>query len=176
MLAAEPFELIFRILHVMAGVAWAGAAFLFTVYIEPAATRLGPGAGPMMEELFERRKIGVAIVIISGVTVLAGWALWLRDLDKTGDLGDWVGSAFGLWLTIGGVAATAAFFVGMLGIPPNVKRLSELGKQVAASGGPPTPDQATRMHAIQEQLRMLSRLDLALLTLAVFAMATARYW
>lgn len=72
--------------------------------------------------------------------------------------------------------AAEPFVVGLIGIPPNVKRLSELGREVSASGGPPTPDQAARIHAVQEKMRLLSRLDLALLTLAVFAMATARYW
>jgi hypothetical protein len=40
----------------MFGIAWAGSAFLFTVFIEPAAAKLGPQAGPVMEELVERRK------------------------------------------------------------------------------------------------------------------------
>jgi uncharacterized membrane protein len=40
MLAAEGFELVFRTLHIMAGIAWAGSAFLFTVFIEPAAAKL----------------------------------------------------------------------------------------------------------------------------------------
>jgi hypothetical protein len=55
-LAASTFDLIFRIFHIMFGIAWAGSAFLFTVFIEPAAAKLGPQAGPVMEELVERRK------------------------------------------------------------------------------------------------------------------------
>ncbi|HKN80805.1 MAG TPA: hypothetical protein VJZ98_05670 [Actinomycetota bacterium] len=47
MLAAEGFELVFRTLHIMAGVAWAGSAFLFTVFIEPAAAKLGPAGRPV---------------------------------------------------------------------------------------------------------------------------------
>ena len=57
MLAAEGFELVFRTLHIMAGVAWGGSAFLFTVFIEPAAAKLGPAAGPFMEETIGRRKV-----------------------------------------------------------------------------------------------------------------------
>jgi len=54
-----------------------------------------------------------------------------------GSFGDWLDTTFGLVLTIGGLAATAAFFAGLLGIPPNLKRLNELGAQVEAAGGTP---------------------------------------
>jgi hypothetical protein len=82
----------------------------------------------------------------------------------------------GLLLTVGGLAATAAFFAGVLGIPPNLKRLNELGAQVEASGGTPTPEQAVQVARIQRRMRTLSWLDLSLLPVAVFCMATARYW
>jgi uncharacterized membrane protein len=71
-LAASTFDLIFRILHVMAGVAWAGSTFLFTVFIEPAAAKLGPAAGPFMEETIGRRKVPEIITAIAAVTVVAG--------------------------------------------------------------------------------------------------------
>lgn len=175
MIAAQAFELVFRIFHIMAGVAWAGSSFLFTVFIEPGSAKVGPAAGPMMEELVGRRKVPEIVTALAAVTVIGGWVLWFNGLSDVGDFGDWIGSAFGLWLTIG-VAATAAFFVGLLGIPPNLKRLNEIGLEVEASGGPPTEVQGAAIGRIQERMRALSRLDLALLTLAVFAMATARYW
>ena len=175
MLAASTFDLIFRIFHIMFGIAWAGSAFLFTVFVEPAAAKLGPQAGPVMEELVERRKVGEIVAGISAVTVLAGWILWFGDMRLVG-FGDWIGSSFGLVLAIGGLAATGAFFAGLIGVPPNIKRLSALGKEVAASGGPPTPEQAAEMHEVQERMRKLSRLDLALIAIAAFCMATARYW
>jgi len=176
MLAAEGFELVFRTLHIMAGVAWAGSAFLFTVFIEPAAAKLGPAAGPFMEETIGRRKVPQIVTLIAALTVIAGWILWLRDWDRVGSLGDWLDTSFGLVLTIGGLAATAAFFAGLLGIPPNLKRLNELGAQVEAAGGIPTPEQASQIARIQGRMRTLSWLDLSLLVVAVFCMATARSW
>jgi uncharacterized membrane protein len=176
MLAAVGFELVFRTLHIMAGVAWAGSAFLFTVFIEPAAAKLGPAAGLFMEETIDRRKVPEIVTAIAAVTVIAGWILWFRDWDRVGSFGDWLDTTFGLVLTIGGLAATAAFFAGLLGIPPNLKRLNELGAQVEAAGGTPTPEQATQLARIQGRMRTLSMLDLTLLALAVFCMATARYW
>jgi uncharacterized membrane protein len=176
MIGASVFEITFRIVHIMFAVAWAGSAFLFAVFIEPSAAKLGPAAGPMMQELVDRRKVGEIVTGIAGVAVIGGWILWWHDWHLYGSLGDWIGSAFGTWLTIGGVAATIAFFAGMIGIPPNIKRLSKLGTEIRASGSQPTPEQAAQMHAIQERLSLISRVDLGLLVVAVFCMATARYW
>lgn len=176
MIAAETFELIFRAIHITAGVAWAGTAFLFTMFIEPAAAKIGPDAGPMMDELVKRRKVGEIVTAIAGFAVVAGWVLWWQNWSEMGSLGDWVGSTFGLWLTIGGVCATIAFFAGMIGIPPNLKKLGAIGEEIAAQGGPPTAEQQARIHAIQDKMKVLSRVDLVFLAVAVFSMATARYW
>jgi hypothetical protein len=109
------------------------------------------------------------------VTVVAGWVLWFGDMNLVG-FGDWIGSSFGIVLTIGGLAAAGAFFAGLIGVPPNLKRLAEIGNEVEASGGPPSPEQQAEMSSIQGRMRTLSWLDLSLLGIAVFCMATARYW
>jgi hypothetical protein len=176
MLATQAFELVFRVVHIMAAVAWAGSAFLFTVFIEPAAARLGPAAEPMTDELVKRRKVGEIVTGIAGFAVLGGWVLWWQKWQNVGSFGDWVGSSFGLWLTIGGVAATIAFFAGMIGVPPNLKKLGTIGEEIQAQGGAPTPEQQARIQAVQEKMKVLSRVDLAFIAIAVFAMATARYW
>ena len=84
-------------------------------------------------------------------------------------------STFDLIFQIGGLAATRGVRCRHDRVPPNIKRLSALGKEVAASGGPPTAEQAAEMHEVQERMRKLPRLDLGLIAIAVFCMATARY-
>jgi hypothetical protein len=72
--------------------------------------------------------------------------------------------------------ASLAFFEGYLGVGKNVEKLTEMGGQIAASGAPPTPEQQSRMQKIQADIKKHGQQDLVLLLLAVFAMATARYW
>jgi hypothetical protein len=79
-------------------------------------------------------------------------------------------------LTIGGVLATFAAQYGIRGIGNNVERLVEVGDEVAASGGPPTPEQGARLAHLGAEIEKHSRIDIVLLFAAVFAMATARYW
>jgi hypothetical protein len=51
----------------------------------------------------------------------------------------------------------------------------ELGRQVAASGGPPSPEIASEIAAVQAKAKIFARASLALLVLAVLTMAIARY-
>jgi hypothetical protein len=175
-LAIEPFMLVFRFLHIVAGSLWVGSAFLFSGFLGPSAAEVGPAAGPLLTVMVKKRKVATWIEALSGVTVLAGWILWLRNMDLYGGIGDWVSSTFGLVLTIGAVLATIAFGIGLRAIAPNVRKLVDLGGAIAASGGPPTPEQSAEMERTQKTLEAASKVDLVLLLLAVAAMATARYW
>ncbi len=172
----QMFYVVFRLLHIVAGVLWVGSAFLFGAFIGPAAAEVAPTAGPLFGVLVHKRKLPKVIVGLGAVTVVAGWILWLGRMNDYGGIGDWVGTTFGRVLTIGAILATIAFFVGWLGIGRNVERLVALGDQIAAGGGPPTAEQSAEMGRVQRALEVSGKVDLALLLLAVAAMSTARYW
>ena len=172
----EPFMLVFRFLHIVAGILWVGSAFLFSAFIGPSAAEVGPSAGPLLTVAVKKRRVAKVIKALSGVTVIAGWILWLRNMDEFGGLSQWLDSDFGLVLTIGGILATIAFIVGLVGVAPNVERLVELGGEIARGDGPPTADQGQEMERTQKNLKTASQLDLVLLLLAITAMATARYF
>jgi hypothetical protein len=172
----EPFMLVFRFLHIVAGTLWVGSAFLFSGFIGPSAAEVGPSAGPLLTVVVKKRKVAKVILALSGTTVLAGWILWLRNMDQYGGLSEWLDSDFGVVLTIGGILATIAFVIGLVGVAPNVERLVDLGGEMARSDGPPTPEQGAAMQRTQTSLERASKIDLVLLILAITAMATARYW
>lgn len=174
MIAAEPFMLFFRFLHIVAGVLWVGSAFLFVGFIGPSAAEVGPSSGPLLSAAVKKRKIVKVIVGLGFTTVIAGWVMWLRHLIDVGSLGDWVGSNFGLVLTIGGILATISAFVGTFGVGRNVERLVDLGDEIAASGGPPSLEQPAKLGHLSTELEKHGKIDLALRLLAVAAMATAR--
>jgi uncharacterized membrane protein len=176
MVAAEPFMLVFRFLHILAGVLWVGSSFLFVGFIGPSANEVGPSAGPLLTAAVKKRKVAKVITALGGVSVLAGWILWLKNMSLYPSFGDWVSSSFGLVLTIGGVLATISAFVGAIGVGRGVERLVDLGGEIAASGGPPTPEQQARVDRLSSSLERHGKTDLVLLLLAVTAMATARYW
>ena len=77
MIAAVPFFLVFRFLHIVAGVLWVGSAFLFVGFIGPSAVEVGPAAGPLLTAAVKKRKVAKVITGLGIVNVLAGWALWV---------------------------------------------------------------------------------------------------
>jgi len=176
MLATSWFFVIFRFFHIVSGVLWVGSAFLFIVFIGPSAAEVGPAAGPLLTAAVKKRKAAKVITALGGITVLAGWILWLRNWDVYGSIGDWLSSRFGLVLTIGGVLATIAAIEGSLGVGRGIERLIDLGNEVAASGGPPSPEQQAKIEEMTKDIERSGKIDLVLLLLAVIAMATARYW
>src|SRR5215216_5810451 len=110
MLAAAPFMIVFRLLHIVSGSLWVGSTFLFVGFVGPSAAEVGPSAGPVLHAAVKKRK---AVKVITGLgitTVVAGWVMWLRDMNQVG-FGDWVTSSFGLFFTI---AATPAIYTASL--------------------------------------------------------------
>ena len=176
MVAAVPFMIVFRFLHIVAGALWVGSAFLFVAFIGPSAAEVGPSAGPLLTAAVKKRKAAKVITVLGVVTVVAGWILWFRNLDLYGSLGAWLSSGFGVGLTIGGILGTITAYVGYFGVARGVERLVELGNQAAAAGGPPPPEQQAEVERLGASLERHGKLDLLLLLATVTVMSTARYW
>ncbi len=176
MVATSAFMIVFRILHITAGVAWAGSVFLFVVLIQPSAAAIGPAAGPFMMELLGHRKLVSWLLSLAGTNIVAGLFLYWRNWHNYGGLGDFVSSRYGAALTLGAVAAIAAFLIGLFGTRPNVARLLGLAGRAATSEGGPTPELAKEIGGVQARLKVFARTSLAFIAVAVLAMATARYW
>jgi hypothetical protein len=173
--AATIFMLVFRVIHIAAGVAWAGSVFLFVVLIQPSAAAIGPAAGPFMMELLGRRKLVSWLLSLGGTTVVAGLLLYWRDANGLDGLGTFASSRFGIVRSIGALAAIAAFLIGLFGTRPNARRLLELASR-AASGGPPPTAVVQDLASVQARLKLLAQVALALIVVAVVAMATVRNW
>jgi len=176
MIATSVYMLVFRLIHVVAAIAWGGSLFLLVLYLQPAAKAVGPAAGPLMGELLGKRKLGAVLLQLAGATIVAGGFLYWHDLDERGGLGDFLGSAFGLWLTIGAVSAIAAFLLGLFVTKPTIDRMLAAGARVAQAGDAPPPDALQEVAALQLRSRQLAKLNLALVAIAAVAMSTARYW
>lgn len=176
MVATSAYMLVFRIVHILAGVAWAGSVFLFVIYVQPSVAAIGPAGAPFMVELLAKRKLTSRLIELGTVTVVGGLFLYWRDWQLYGSFGEWIGTSFGAVITIGALAAIAGLGIGVFGTRPNVLRLLALGKQAADAGGPPPPELAAEIAHTQARLKVFARTTLGLIALSVLAMATARYW
>ena len=162
-----------RIVHVGAAMAWFGGALIGSFFLNPTAQALGPAAGPFMEHLMKRRRMGVFFPVVAGLTVLSGVALYWRDSNGL-DVA-WITSPPGLAFTIGGLAAIAAFVGGMILIGPSIAEQTEVQHELAASGGPPNEAQHQRLVRADRRMQLADRIDLPLILLAGLTMAIGRY-
>ena len=174
MLATDAYVAALRIVHIATGVIWVGSLFVVVVFIQPSAATLGPAGAPFMSEL--RRRRFVDVVFIDAVfTVLAGAFLYWHDWHLYPSFGDWIGSSLGTSLTVGALLAISGLSVAAAVTRPTIGRLVALGRQVAEWGGPPTPETAAGIGALQHRLVVAERVSFSLVLLAVVAMASARY-
>jgi uncharacterized membrane protein len=167
--------LVLRPFHIIAGALWFGSAFLFALFIGPAAAKVGPSAGPLLHVAIKERGAAKWITRLAIIAVSVGWLMWLYHAQQAG-LSTWWDLTEAKVLFLGGLLGTAALFEGMHGVGRNVEKMVDLGDAIAASGGPPTPEQGSEMQRLGASMKQHSQIDLLLITLTVICMATARYW
>jgi hypothetical protein len=166
--------IVLRLVHVVAGILWSGAAVYYLFLVKPSVKAIGPAGPQFMQNMTQRRKLPLFMMANSLLTVLAGGVLfWISSGGFT--IG-WIMSGPGLGFTIGAAAALVAFLFGAFGIGPTSGQLGALGGQIAASGKGPTPDQAVKMQALGKRLDFAEWVDFIMLAIAMLTMATARYW
>jgi uncharacterized membrane protein len=174
MLATDAYLVTLRVLHIGTGVIWVGSLFVVVVFVQPSAATLGAAGAPFMSEL--RRRRFVDVVFIDAVfTVIAGSFLYWHDWHTYRNFADWIDSSFGKALTVGALLAISGLVVAAVLTRPTIGRLVSLGKQVADSGGSPSPGTAARIGQLQRRLVVAESVSFSLVLLAVVAMSSARY-
>lgn len=169
----DTYMVVLRVVHILAGVFWVGAALTTILFLQPTAREVGPAAGPFMAHLAGKKRLVDWVLRAAGLTILAGLLMYWRVTD--GLEWDRITSAYGISLTIGALCAIAAFSLGLSVVRPTIMATLAIGREVGASGGPPTPDQAAQLQAIQHRSHAAGRVIVPLLIVAVAAMASARY-
>lgn len=160
--------IILRILHIFGAVAWVGGAWLFVFFVEPTVSTLGPDGGKFMNYFVTVRRYPVYLTTAAAVTLIAGLLLFGI---KWGPVWN---TSKGLTFLVGGLFGIAAGAVGgMTGA--SAGRLIKLGGEIAKQGKPPSQAQAAEMRALQERMRSLGQITAVLTSIALLAMAVARY-
>lgn len=168
----DVYMLILRLIHILAGVFWAGAMFFTVGLLIPTVAASGPEGGRFMQRLVMQARLPMVMGIAGGLTILSGLAMYERV--SGGFQLAWIGTGTGLTLTIGGLAGLLAAVSGGLTGSAGM-RLGALMKQIETKGGPPTPDQLAELQGLQKRMRSVSLWTAILLLVAVVAMALARY-
>ena len=163
---------VLRLLHIISGAFWYGSLLFMARFLAPSLRAAGPAGGAIMAQLNQRRT-PMAMLGAGFVNVASG--IWLILLTTGGKVGPWMHYGMGRTLAFGGAMAIIGLIVGVIVAPPAAKRLGEIGAAVAKRGGPPSPDEAAEIARLQGRIASSTAIGAVLLTLAVAAMAVARY-
>jgi hypothetical protein len=165
--------LLLRIIHIGSAMSWFGGAVIGAFFLTPTAQALGPVGQPFMDQLVNRRKMGIFFPIVAALTVLSGAALYWRA--SAGLQLTWITSPSGLAFTVGGLAAIISFLGGVVLFGPSVAEQTAVQNELAAGDGVPSDEQRLRLQRADRRMQLATRLDLPLIILAALMMAVARY-
>jgi hypothetical protein len=163
--------MILRVLHILGGVFWVGAAIFVAAFLGPALRVAGPGGNAVMAAI--ARRLPIAMMLSMSATLIAGFLLYWHNARVGGS--PWLGSGPGRVFGLGGILALAGGVVGMVVSAPTGRKLGTLGAAMAAAGRPPTPDEVASMQALQRRLTSAAIAVAVLVSLATVCMAVARY-
>jgi len=164
---------ILRLVHILSGVFWAGANFMMAGFINPSVKATAPESGKFMQYLAQKSGYPRYAEVAGWLTILAGLGLYW--IVSGGFQISWFTSRRGIVLTIGGLLAIVAMIIGYVVQKPAAKRLSAVGKEIQASGGPPTPDQLAEIQAQQKKLSQGALWTAIVLAVSVAGMALSRF-
>jgi uncharacterized membrane protein len=167
------FILFLRLVHVVAGMFWVGAAVFVAVYLLPSVIASGPAGGTVMREITQARRLPVAMQWATWLTLVSGVLLYWRI--SGGFHPAWLASGPGITFGAGGVLAIVAAAIGIVVSAPTAQRMSELGARITAAGGPPTPEHLAEMALLQGRMKAAAGVGALLLLAATAAMAVARF-
>jgi len=164
---------ILRVLHIVAGVFWAGGIFMLAMFIMPSINSSMPEGGKVMQRMMAAYKFPLYMTTAGSLTALSGILMYINL--SLGFSMEWIGSAHGLCLTIGGLSAIIAFLLGLFVNKPRADKIGRIGKAVMQAGGKPTESQMAEMTALRMGITSMTKTMAVLVLIAVLGMAMAKY-
>jgi uncharacterized membrane protein len=164
---------VLRLIHIVSGAFWFGAAVTMFVFLQPTALATASDGQRFMLHLLINRRFSEVVLVTALLTGAAGAILFWRDtgldpaaMTQPGSLGFTVGAV------AGGSALLLFLFVGY----PVGRRVIKIGTVLTGERRPATDAERMTLANSQRLLARVGATVVVLLTIALAAMATARYW
>jgi hypothetical protein len=162
-----------RVLHILLGATWLGAAVVVSLFLLPAIEQAGPDGGKVVAGMI-RRKFDKFIPSIGGMTVLTGFYLYWHYTDGFDPATS--ASMGGRVFCAGGILGTVALIIAGSVVAKNMRKVVALMKQAGE-----TTDAHTRAPLLEQagQLRRKAgaagRIVAVLLIVTIVLMALGHY-
>jgi len=162
--------LILRILHIGAGAYWVGSTLLLAFMITPALKETGESGQKFVDYLIKNKRFGTESAGAGGMAGVAGLLLYWND--SGGLTSAWMHSSVGIGFGIGAGLALIAFIFGIL-TDRKLKAMLQLREQIQDT---PSDEQLSQLQVLGKQQSTYLYICAAALSLALWVMASARYF
>ena len=162
--------IVLRLVHVFAGVIWGGGSIIMEFFIGRTVEATGESGREFAGHLMSKLRMHNFMTAMAVSTVLAGVLLYWHD--SNGLTSAWMRSGSGTGFTIGAIFGLIAFLSGMV----FGKSTAELGEAGAQIQGKPTPEQLSKIQALQKRIKTVSPIHTYSMILAIVFMSVARYF
>ncbi len=164
--------IILRLIHIFAGVFWAGAAFMMVSYVEPSVRASGTIGQQFMRQLGLKSTYSIAMAATATLSALSGLLLYDLIFNLSFDI---LSTTRGLVIIIGALAGLAAWITGFAVQFRSISKMKKLNEEIEAGDGPPSPEQLATMQALGQKVSLGGRITVVLLVIALIGMSTAEY-
>jgi len=164
--------IVLRLIHIVAGIFWVGTVWYFALFFLPRVKTFEQDTGRIMQTISAPpfpAYMSVAAILVA----LSG--LIMYDTASAGFSGAWIATPTGIVLTIAAIFGIVAVLEGLVVSRPASTRMAQLGREVAASGRPPSPEAMQEMQALSAKLERAMYRTAYLVLLTVLGMAIFRY-
>lgn len=153
---------VLRLLHIVAGLIWVGAAIVMSCYIEPALERAGAQGQQVMRRLYSDSNFPRLIPLSALITTVAGLLLYgLMSYHEA------MSSSMGMILTLGALFGLLAFGHGLFTVWRSAGRFAAMAASDSA-------DEAA-LGQLGDKMRRNGRVSMWLAIVSLVLMAGARY-
>jgi uncharacterized membrane protein len=161
-----------RIIHIFSGVFWAGTSFFMLSFVAPSVIATGAEGQKFMQQLAFRTRFTTAMMAVAILSVLSGLVMYWEIFEFRLNA---LSTGYGLMLTLGAIAGFIGFLTGYFMQNRTTGKMKGLSNSIAASGGPPTPEQQAEMKSLSETVSRGSQITSVFLALALLGMSIAQY-
>lgn len=161
-----------RVVHIFSGVFWVGVSFFNIGFLQPTVRATGAEGQKVMQHLSSQTRFTLTAYTAATLTLLSGWIMYWYLFGFRFSV---LSSGYGLFLTIGSIAGTIAWFIAIFFIRRAMGQMQIIGRSIQEQGGPPTPEQGAALQAIGAQLVKLGQWGVAFMVVALLGMSTAQY-
>jgi uncharacterized membrane protein len=165
---------VLRLIHVVGGAFWLGAAGTLFLFLQPTALATAPEGQRFMLHLLRNRHFSEVVLVDALLTGAAGAILFWRNTNGF-ELELMTQPQF-LGFTVGAVAGAIALLLFLVVGYPAGRRIVAIADRLEVERRPPSEDEQRILATAQRVLNRLGPTVLVFLIVAAAAMATARYW